>query len=194
MTVKNTIRQFIYMFLPAIVFRTIYGYFGLYIAIISSLILTVSVMVSNHRKNGRVENTLIKSLSILILSFLGSVISSNERFYFIPPLLQTVFFIIWILIFMIRKKCYVFLFAKDFNIPYLDEMDEKDFLSLNYIWLFIFCLKFVIKTISLVYMDLPFVTLYWISFLSGDPITLPVIYYTYRYFDKKIKAYVNAKT
>ena len=191
MTAKNTIMQLIYMFAPFIIFKTLYGHFGLVPAIISSLTFIISMMIYNYKKKGRVGNILIISLFFNILSFISYLLSSNERFYFIPGILQVAIFIIWILIFIVRKKCFILFFMEDFNVPCVDEMDEKEFLSLNYVWLFTHVLRLAIKVISLVFMDLNFETLYWISFLSGDPITVPVIYYTFRYFDKKIKAYYN---
>ena len=191
MSAKNTLLQFAYMLIPVIIFRIAYGYFGIVAAIASSLTITVGMMAYNYKKKGRIGNMLIISLVLTILSFISYLLSSNENFYFIPSILQTVVFVILVLYFIIRKKCFVFLLIKDFNIPYIDKMDEKEFLSLNYIWLFLLLLRLAIKIISLTIAGLSFETLYWISFLSGDPITLPVIYYTYRFFRKKIKTYYN---
>ena len=191
MTKKNTILQFVYMFAPVIVFRVLYGYFGLVAAMIFSLFLNIVMMAYNYKKKGRIGNSLLIGLFGIVLSFIGYTISANENAYFLSSIVQSSIFVVWILAFMIKKKCYVFLFLKDFNVPYLDEIDEKEFLSMNYPWLFLFCLRLFIRIFILFAADLSFETLYWINFLSGDPLSLPMIYYTFRYLDKKIRVYYD---
>ena len=186
MSIKNIIKQLLYMFLPAIFFRVLYGKLGIPIALIISISISGIMILYNFKKYKKINNSLIIGFCLTLFSLLGCVFSGNDRFIFYPAVLENFILVVILLICIIKKRSYSYFFAKDFEIPYIKDMDESVFLPTNYAWLLIFSIRLSLRVISLLSTKISFNSLYWVSFLAGDPITIPVYIYTYYFFRKKI--------
>jgi len=174
------------MLLPAVIFRILYGEFGIPIALCISLSFSGIMILYNFIKRKKVNHSLMIGCFFTLISLFGTLFSGNERFMFYPAILENFIFIIILLTCIIKKRSFAYFFAKNFDIPTINNVDESVFLPSNYPWLFIFILRFSLRVISLLIADISFNSLYWISFFAGDPITIPVYIYTYYFFKRKI--------
>lgn len=170
--------------IPTILFWMIYQLLGILPAIFVSVLFGVASIIRSFIKKETVSNTQILGLLGLLLSGISITLSGNEKLYYVPALASN-FILLGLMIVLTWKKKSVFLYlAKDFHVPSLEAISEKEILALNYLWMLFFFLKCMSKIIGLLYLD--FDKLYWIVFLLGDPATICVVALSVIYITRKL--------
>lgn len=161
------------MLIPAVVFYVAYNTIGLITAVVVSLGCSLLSVVYTWVKGNGIKNSQIIGLLGLAGSAAAIVLSGNEKTYYIPSVFQNMLFLGFAIILSVRHKSILHFLAKDFEIPSLERIPEKNMMSVNRIWLFYFALKIIVKILGILYLD--FNKLYWIVFLQGDPMMVLMI-------------------
>jgi len=87
---------------------------------------------------------------------------------------------------MCVKSKSVFLFlVKDFEFELFKNLNDRDVLSLNYIWLVYCMLKIISKIVVMITLD--FIKLYWLVFWLGEPINILLIVISFAYIKKRVR-------
>ena len=150
------------MLLPNIIFSVIYKIYGLKYAIVISCIIGSAIILLDIIKERSIKNSAIIGIVILILQMLSSFFSGYEKLYYIPALLENCI-VMSLVIGMCVKSKSVFLFlVKDFEFELFENLNDRDVLSLNYIWIVYCMLKIISKIVGMITLD--FIKLYWLVF------------------------------
>ena len=167
------LKSLINMALPTILFYVSYKVVNIIPAVIISGVYSVGILIYEKKRNGTVKNSQIIGVIGLLGSALAIGFTGNEKYYYIPSLIENVIFLGFMLVLMMKKKSVLHFLAKDFGIESLEQIPEENMLNVNLLWMFYFGVKIVSKIMGLLYLD--FDKLYWLVFLLGDPMTIIVI-------------------
>ncbi len=168
----KTLKALLNMVLPSLIFYVIYRSWSIMPAAITALIFSgVNIFFSAH--HGKVKNTQILGILGLVGSIAAIHFTGEEKFYYVPSLIENIIFLGFMIFLCIRRKSILHFIAKDFDVAYLKQIPEDRLMNVNIVWLIFFSLKIAAKIIGLLYMN--FKTLYWLVFLLGDPMTIVTI-------------------
>ena len=167
------LKSLINMALPTSLFYVLYKVVGIIPAVIISGVYSFGILLYEKKRNGTVKNSQIIGVIGLIGSALAIGFTGNEKYYYVPSLIENVIFLGFMLVLTMKKKSVLHFLAKDFGIESLEQIPEDDMLNVNLLWMFYFGVKIASKIMGLLYLD--FEKLYWLVFLLGDPMTIIVI-------------------
>ena len=160
------------MVFPSIIFYIVYKLWGIIPAVaVSAAFCVGNILVSAIRK--RVKNTQILGLLGLLASAVAIYFTGQEKYYYIPSLIENVFFLGFMVCLCCRHKSVLHYIAKDFEIASLQKIPEHRMMNVNTLWLVFFSLKIIAKIVGIVFLN--FNTLYWLVFIMGDPMTIVTI-------------------
>lgn len=170
---KKIIIQILNLILPTIIFYLIYQVVGIANATVISSVYSLVQILLKYKKDKTISNTQVLGFIGLILSSVAITFTDNEKLYYIPALINNFIIALFMLVLALKKKSILHYITKDFNIRWLDHIDEVNILKLNYVWMIFFLLKIVSKIVGILFLD--FDILYWVIFLLGDPAMVVVI-------------------
>ena len=160
------------MILPTLIFFVVYKFWGILPAIaFSTLCSLITIVVSAII--GKVKNSQIIGLLGLLSSAIAIYFSGEEKFYYVPALIENIIFLGFMIYLCIQRKSIFHFILKDFEIDSLQSIPEDQLMSVNIIWLIFFALKIISKTVGILYLD--FKQLYWLVFILGDPMTIVAV-------------------
>ena len=169
---KSIIITLVNMILPTLIFFVVYKFWGILPAIaFSTLCSLITIVVSAII--GKVKNSQIIGLLGLLSSAIAIYFSGEEKFYYVPALIENIIFLGFMIYLCIQRKSIFHFILKDFEIDSLQSIPEDQLMSVNIIWLIFFALKIISKTVGILYLD--FKQLYWLVFILGDPMTIVAV-------------------
>lgn len=172
------------LILPTVIFWAVYKLFGMLPATFLSLLVSLSNSVLHYLKDKEISNTQVLGLVGLVLSGVSISLSGNEKWYYVPPLANNIVLFVFLLILAVRRKSVFLYLAKDFHIKSLEQIEEREILGLNYLWLFFFLVKCITKIAGLLFLD--FEKMYWLVFFMGDPAMILVALISAGYIRSKM--------
>ncbi len=181
---KNSVRQLVYLLLPAVLFYVCYSVAGILIATLVSAALSLGVIVRALTTGKKIANTQLLGLLGLALSFVAILFTGNEKLYYVPALIQNVCFAAFIGVLTVKRRSVLHYVTRDFDLPAMKRVPEAECLRVNAVWLAFFLLKIVAKVLGIFFLD--FTVLYWLVFALGDPMTLLVAGYSIYAVNRKI--------
>ena len=166
------IKAIINMIIPSLIFYIVYRRWGIIPAVVmSGAICFGNILISAVKR--RVKNTHILGLMGLLTSTIAIHFTGQEKYYYIPSLIENFFFLGFMIYLCYRHKSVLHYIAKDFEIESLHKIPEHRMMNVNYLWLAFFSLKIIAKIAGLIYLN--FNMLYWLVFIMGDPMTIVTI-------------------
>ena len=169
---KTVIITLVNMILPTLIFFVVYKLWGIIPAIaFSTLCSVISIVVAAIRD--KVKNSQVIGLLGLVSSAVAIYFTGEEKFYYIPALIENIIFLGFMIYLCARRKSIFHFILKDFEIDSLQCIPEDRLMNVNIVWLVFFVLKIVSKTIGIFYLD--FKQLYWLVFILGDPMTIVAV-------------------
>ena len=180
---RNNIKQITYMLLPAVTFYICYLFINILYATAIAALIATGVIVFNLAKHRKVANTQLLGLLSLLLSFAAVYNTGNENLYFVPSIISNFITASLIFILTMKRKSVLHYAVKEFDSQFLESVDERDVIMLNYLWIAFFVLKMVARTIGVLWLD--FSVVYWVSFTLGDPMNVAVVALSIFYIRKK---------
>ena len=160
------------MVFPSIIFYIVYRLWGIIpAAAVSAAFCAGSILISAFKK--RVKNTQILGLLGLLASAVAIYFTGQEKYYYIPSLIENVCFLGFMVCLCCRHKSVLHYIAKDFETASLQRIPEHRMMNVNVLWLVFFSLKIIAKIVGIVFLN--FNTLYWLVFIMGDPMTVVTI-------------------
>lgn len=171
--------------LPSILFYGIYRIAGILPAVLLSLGINLILLSIDMIKKKTIANTQILGILGGVFSALAVWGGGNEKWTFVPALLQNIIMTGFFILLTIRKKSVLKFICKDFQIKTIENMQDDKLQPLNLLWLAFFCLKIFVKIAGLVLLD--YDKLYLLTFLMGDPALLLVVLLTVLIIKKNIK-------
>lgn len=173
------------LILPSILFYGIYRIAGILPAVLLSLGINLILLSIDIIKKRPIANTQILGILGGVFSALAVWGGGNEKWTFVPALLQNIIMTGFFILLTIRKKSVLKFICKDFQIKTIESMQDDKLQPLNLLWLAFFCLKIFVKIAGLVLLD--YDKLYLLTFLMGDPALLLVVLFTVLIIKKNIK-------
>ena len=169
---KTIIITLVNMILPALMFFAAYKLWGIIPAIaVSALYSIISIIVSAIRD--KVKNSQVIGLLGLIGSSVAIYFTGEEKFYYIPALIENFIFLGFMIYLCARRKSIFHFILKDFEIDSLQRVPDNRLMNVNIVWLAFFVLKIISKVIGILYLD--FKQLFWLVFILGDPMTIVAV-------------------
>lgn len=169
---KTIIITLVNMILPALMFFAAYKLWGIIPAIaVSTLYSIISIVVSAIRD--KLKNSQVIGLLGLIGSAVAIYFTGDEKFYYIPALIENIIFLGFMIYLCVRRKSIFHFILKDFEIDSLQRVSENRLMNVNTVWLAFFVLKIISKVIGILYLD--FKQLFWLVFILGDPMTIVAV-------------------
>ena len=160
------------MIVPSLIFYIVYKRWGIIPAVtVSAAFCVGNILVSAIKK--RIKNSQIVGLLGLLASGGAIYYTGQEKYYYIPSLLQNIFFLGFMIYLCCRHKSVLHYIAKDFEIASLQKIPESRMMNVNVLWLVFFSLKIIAKIVGIFYLN--FNSLYWLVFIMGDPMTIVTI-------------------
>ena len=160
------------MIVPSLIFYIVYKQWGIIPAVaISAAFCVGNILISATKK--RIKNSQIIGLLGLLSSGVVIFFTGQEKYYYIPSLLQNIIFLGFMIFLCCRHKSVLHYFAKDFEIASLQKIPESQMMNVNMLWLVFFSLKIIAKIVGIFYLN--FNSLYWLVFTMGDPMTIVTI-------------------
>lgn len=161
------------MLIPTALFYVVYHVGGIIPAVIISLAYTLISVIYSKMKGNAIKNSQIVGVLGLIGSAMAILFTGEEKLYYIPSIIENVFFLGIMIVLSVCRKSVLHFLAKDFEIESLKQIPEESMFSINVVWIIYFSIKIISKIAGILYLD--FNKLYWVVFLLGDPMTILVI-------------------
>ncbi len=158
--------------IPSLTFYAAYKLWGIIPAVAVSMFFCIfSISVSAVR--GKIKNTQILGMLGLLASAAAIHFTGNEKYYYIPSLIENIVFLGFFIFLSARHKSVLHYIAKDFDIRSLQVIPEHHLMNVNIVWMVFFSLKIIVKIAGIVCLN--FETLYWLVFIMGDPMTIAAV-------------------
>ena len=131
----NLIKPLCNTVIPTLLFYILYSYKGIIPAAVISIIYSIcSVLYSKHKYN-EVKNSKIIGIIGLAASAAAIIFTGEEKLYYIPSIIKNMVFLGFFIVLSVQHKSVLHYLAKDFDIKSLKQIDEKDMLCVNTIWI-----------------------------------------------------------
>ncbi len=169
----NLIKPICNTVVPTVLFYIVYNTVGIIPATVISIIYSIGSVIYSKHKYNEVKNSKIIGIIGLAASAAAIIFTGEEKLYYIPSIIKNIVFLVFFIVLSVQHKSVLHYLAKDFNIKSLKQIDEKDMLCVNTIWIVFFVVKILSKIAGILYMD--FKQMYWIVFWLGDPMAVLVI-------------------
>lgn len=180
---KQGMREIIKSLLPAILFMILYKGISFKAALIVGFTVGIIIYSIEHRKNGKLTSMDKLGVFGLITQTIMALLAKNPKMYFIYPLIENLIFVVIFLGSLFLKMDAVTYISKDFT----EGETLKDLIPLHrkltILWGIYYLVKALIKVIGL--MKWSFDTLYWVSWITGTPMFIALVWASFYYPRKK---------
>lgn len=182
---KQGTREIIKSLFPAILFMVLYKNISFRVALIVAFAVGIVVYSMEYKKNRKLTSMDKLGIFGLITQTIMALFANNPKTYFIYPLIENVIFAIIFFGSLFLKMDAVTYISQDFTegeaLKELIPLHRK----LTTLWGIYYILKAVIKVIGL--MSWSFDTLYWVSWITGTPMFIVLIWASFHYPRKAYK-------
>lgn len=167
---------------PAILFMILYETTSFKLALVGGFLIGGVIYSIEFRKNNALSSMDKLGIFGLVTQTSLALLAKNPKTYFIYPIIENLFFAGVFLISLLLKTDAVTYISKDFtegkSMKALVPLQRK----LTFLWGIYYIVKAIIKIIG--YYNWTFETLYWVSWLTGTPMFIAMIWASF-YFPKR---------
>ncbi|MEA1974112.1 MAG: DUF3159 domain-containing protein [Bacillota bacterium] len=184
---RKSYKEIIKSLLPAILFMVIYKFYSYKIALVVGLIVGAVIYISKYRKYNKLSSMDKLGLFGLIIQCILSSLASNPKVYFVYPLIESIMFAAVFIGSLFTKNSIISFFAKDYvSEDNIYEIMKPTYYKLTLIWGVFFLFRAIIKAVGI--MSWSFELLYYINWILGTPVSLGLLWFSFKYPNKVYKS------
>lgn len=180
---NSKFKEILLSLIPALIFLIMYRITSFKVAIICGFAMGGIVYIYKYRKNKSLSSFDYLGIFGLLSQTIIGYLARNPMTYFVYPLIENLLYMMVFAISLLMKKDAVSFLAKDYvkNEDTLIKL-QPAFRKVTLIWTVFFGIKALIKIIGMT--SWSFELLYSINWITGTPLSLLLLWFSFTYPDK----------